>query len=250
MFDNWEAYSGVVAATIAAGISTIGLLTIVFVGDWGRRNSPQFSAFAVGFLGIAITCHLFPEAWEKDANAPLWFVAGVFAIAILAQAVRVLTSQRVEGRDLALGYASLFAVGAHSFIDGLFYETAFSLGDVTGWISIAGLLFHEMPEAVIAYFLARETGISRVSAWLYAFFAASLTTVFGALTAMALLDSAVDLRPGLLMALTAGGLTYIAVFHLGPHALLSRKGKGYQWLSIGISISLAAVVFSQIFDVH
>jgi len=255
VFDDWETYGGVYAATIATAFSTLGLLTVAFVGDWGKRNSPQFSAFAVGFLAVAIICHLIPEAIEssvspgnKALDAMLWFGGGFGVIGLIAAIVRAFTSRRAEGKDLALGFASIVALGAHSLIDGLFYQSAFKLGPDTGWISVSALIIHEIPEAVIAYFLVRDTGATKVSAASWAFVAASLTTFVGAWGALWLIGDPDWLQPGALMALTAGALSYVAGLHLAPHARLAREGQGYYWLSWGIAWSLFVVVLTMIAD--
>ena len=54
--------SGMVASLVAACISTVGLVSMAFLGDWGRRNSAYFSAFAVGVLSVAVIFHLLPES--------------------------------------------------------------------------------------------------------------------------------------------------------------------------------------------
>lgn len=244
-----EIWGGVLAAATAVVVSTVGLASMVFLGDWGRRNSPSFSAFAVGFLLIAIFFHLFPEAFSQTPLALVWIIAGFIGVSFISLSFSVLARRRVDGRDIAIGYASIIALAAHSFIDGFAYETTFREDFLTGALSTFGLLLHEFPEAVIAYFLVRETGAGRYMAAVWAFFAASLTTLVGALlVAMVLPREMLDI--GALIGLAAGGLLYITVFHLGWHARLAQRGRGYSYMMLGVAISLAAVVISGIAGIH
>jgi ZIP family zinc transporter len=116
-------------------------------------------------------------------------------------------------------------------------------------LSTFGLLLHEFPEAVIAYFLVRETGAGRYMAAVWAFFAASLTTVVGALLVACVLPKEL-LDIGALIGLAAGGLLYISAFHLGWHARLAQRGRGYSYMMLGVALALGAVVISAITGGH
>lgn len=240
-----EIWGGVMVAVGAAAVSTLGLVSMVFLGDWGRRHSPSFSAFAVGFLIISIFFHLFPETFSQTPLALFWIIAGFVGVSFISLSFSVLARRRVDGRDIAIGYASIIALAAHSFIDGFAYETTFREDILTGLLATFGLLLHEFPEAVIAYFLVREAGAGRYMAAVWAFFAASLTTVVGAVLVACVLPKGL-LDVGALIGLAAGGLLYITVFHLGWHARLAQRGRGYNFMMLGIAIALAAVVYSGI----
>lgn len=248
---------GVVASLIAAALSTLGLASVVFVGDWGRRQSPNFSAFALGFLLIAIFLHLIPDAFELSAELPsgapmdalIWIAGGFFGVAFISLSFSQMSRKRVNGRDIAIGYASILALGSHSFIDGLAYESTFRQDAITGFIATFGLLLHEIPEAVIAYFLARETGMPKLVAAFWAFLAASVTTVAGA-AIMAFVWPGRDINLAAMIGLAAGGLLYVTIFHLGWHARLAAPGRGYFYTGLGVAISLTAVVLKEIFLRH
>ncbi|MEQ1931699.1 MAG: ZIP family metal transporter [Parvularculaceae bacterium] len=245
---------GVKVAILAATVSTVGLASVVFIGDWGRRHSPNFSAFAVGFLLVAIFFHLIPESFSLAGqqaggnpwDAAFWIGGGAFVVAFISLTFGQMSRKRVNGRDVAIGYASILALAAHSFIDGLAYETTFRQDPVTGFLATFGLLLHEIPEAVIAYFLVRDTGMPKYIAALWAFLAASVTTVIGAVL-IAFVWPGTNLDMAAMIGLAAGGLLYITIFHLGWHARLAAKGQGYFYASIGVAISLAAVILTEIF---
>lgn len=236
---------GLTASIIAASVSTAGLLSMLAVGDWGRRNSAYFSAFAVGVLVVAVFYHLMPEALSQDRQAWRWLIAGFVAIAAFGLLLFMFSGARSNGRDIALGYASIIVLGAHSFLDGIFYETTF-VDFFTGSISTVSLLLHEFPEGVIAFSLLRQAGLKPSTSAAWAFVSASLTTVLGTLSGSYFLER-FDVPPPVLLALTAGGLLYLIVFHLAPHAYLTPKKRGYLVAGVGAAISLAAVTLHHMF---
>jgi zinc transporter ZupT len=234
---------GLLASLAAAAISAAGLLSMAALGDWGRRNSPYFSAFAIGVLLVAVIFHLAPEALSYTPDAINWVVAGFFAMVGIGMLLRLFTDSQRSLLGAAFGYASIIALGFHSFVDGLIYEATYHAEFFTGAIASIGLLLHEFPEGVIAYFLARRAGLSRpLSIW-WAFVAASLTTVAGAYLATYYIDRVSSLPIGPLLGLAAGGLLYIIIFHLAPHASSTPHRRGYIMASIGVAVGLSAVIF-------
>jgi zinc transporter ZupT len=247
VFGDNEFDRGLIASIIAAGMSTLGLLSMLAVGDWGRRNSAYFSAFAVGLLIVAVFFHLMPEALTVDKEAWRWFAAGFFAVAAIGLLIFLFSGARFRGRDIALGYASIIVLGAHSFIDGFFYEATYFNDFFTGSLSTASLLLHEFPEGVIAFTLLRQAGLTPVASGIWAFIAASATTVIGTL-ASALYLARYGLSEPIMLALTAGGLLYLVVFHLAPHAYLTPDRRGYLWAGVGASIGLIAVIARKLIE--
>lgn len=234
---------GIIASFAAAAVSTIGLLSMAALGDWGKRHSAYFSAFAIGVMLVAVLFHLTPEALSYSPDAWRWIVGGCALMFALGYGLRLLSHNSRNGHGVAIGYASIAALGFHSFVDGLIYEATYHAEFFTGSIATAGLLLHEFPEGVIAYFLARDAGLDKVRSSVWAFISASLTTVAGAVVASAFIENVNELPLGPLLGLTAGGLIYIMIFHLGPHASLTPKRRGYLVTSFGIVIALAALIF-------
>lgn len=242
MHDEYQIVYGLYASVIAAGVSTLGLLSMVALGDWGRRNSSYFSAFAIGVLLVAVFFHLLPEALSVSADSWVWMIFGFMGMTILGLSLRLVMGRRNEAGDLAFGYASIIALGLHSYLDGIVYETTFHKEVFTGWLATVGLLLHEFPEGVIAYFLMIEAGARRFVAAIWAFFAASLTTIFGAVTAAFFIGSIDHMTFSPILGATAGGLVYIMVFHLGPHARYTPNKRGYPLAMVGVSTAIAALV--------
>lgn len=243
MFELGDIAPGVLASFAAAVVSTLGLLSMAALGDWGKRNSAYFSAFAIGVMLVAVLFHLTPEALSYSRTAWRSVVGGFAGLLALGYGLRLLSQNSQRGHGIAIGYASIAALGFHSFVDGLFYEATYHAEVFTGSIATAGLLLHEFPEGVIAYFLARDAGLDKVRSTVWAFISASLTTIAGAVIASSFIENVDSLPLGSLLGLTAGGLLYIMVFHLGPHASLTPKKRGYMVASLGVIVALAALIF-------
>lgn len=242
MLELGDIAPGVLASLAAAAVSTAGLLSMAALGDWGKRHSAYFSAFAIGVLLVAVLFHLTPESLSYSPTAWRSILGGFFGMLFFGFGLRLLSHNSRNGHGVAIGYASIVALGFHSFVDGLIYEATYHAEVFTGSITTAGLLLHEFPEGVIAYFLARDAGLDRVRSAVWAFIAASLTTVAGAVIASAFIENVNALPLGPMLGLAAGGLIYIMVFHLGPHASLTPKKRGYLVASGGVAIALAALI--------
>lgn len=239
---------GLAAAVFAAVIATCGLLSMAAAGDWGKRHAPDFSAFAVGYLAVIVLFHLAPDALHESANAWSWILAGFVGLGFVSLALLFASNTRISRRHLAIGFASIIALGTHSFFDGVLYEAIFhDMSWDRAAIAIPGLLLHKFPDGVIAYFLLKESGFDRPRAILFAFFASALTTVGGAYLASRTLSASLgaSLDPGPLIGLATGALAYIVVAELMPHAAHVRERKGYLYAAIGIAVALTAVVLRQ-----
>ncbi|NWG92458.1 MAG: hypothetical protein HXY21_08115 [Parvularculaceae bacterium] len=242
MFEIAGIPPGVLASIAAALVSTVGLLSMAALGDWGKRNAAYFSAFAIGVLLVAVLFHLTPESLSYSRDAWRWMLGGFLGMLILGFGLRLLSQNSRNGHGIAIGYASVIALGFHSFVDGLIYEATYTAEAFTGSLATAGLLLHEFPEGVIAYFLARDAGLDRVRSIAWAFIAASLTTVAGAVVATGFVGDENSVPIGQMLGLAAGGLAYIMAFHLGPHASLTPNKRGYSVAAVGVVVAITAVV--------
>ncbi|MCB2098836.1 MAG: ZIP family metal transporter [Parvularculaceae bacterium] len=242
MFGSGDIAPGVLASFVAALVSTAGLLSMAALGDWGKRNSAYFSAFAIGVLLVAVLFHLTPESLSYSPDAWRAILGGFLGMLALGYGLRLLSHNERNGHGVAIGYASIVALGFHSFVDGLIYEATYHAEVFTGSLATAGLLLHEFPEGVIAYFLARDAGLNRIRSIAWAFISASLTTIAGAVIGGAFIENVDTLPLGSLLGVTAGGLIYIMVFHLGPHASLTPNRRGYMIASAGVAVALGALI--------
>lgn len=248
MFSHLANDAGLIASFVAAGIGTLGLLSMAALGDWGRRNSPYFSAFAVGILIAAVLFHLIPEALAYSIDAWKWVVSGFAFFTLLAAMLSVLMRRSGENPSPVLSYASTMAVAAHSFTDGFIYEAAFHNFDqnhitlFTGVLTTFGLMLHKFPVGIIAFGLLRQSGMNRLRAGLVAFVVVGLTTPLGAIGGYLIFEQLRLVDISLVMGLTAGALIYLIVFHLGPDAALAPDKRGYGFAMLGVGVGILAVV--------
>ena len=219
-------------------------------GAWAQRNSAYFSAFAVGLLTVAVMFHLIPEAISLSTMALSWVAVGFAVMVLVGMGVQVAFRRRPDGAALTFGYASIIALAAHSFLDGVIYSASFQEDPFTGWLSTGGLLFHEFPEGVIAYLLLIEAGLGRFRSMVLAFLAAAATTVAGTLSSYFMLGLLGGLPLASMLAAAAGALIYVLIVHLGPHAARTPNGRGYEIAAFGVVVGTVAIILQQIGGVH
>ncbi len=250
MFGVLSEIDGLAASTAAAAISTAGIATVALFGAVVERHASYFSAFAVGLLSVAVALHLIPETLDFSLGAIGWVFGGFAAMVLIGIAVQLSVSRSPEGAALTFGYASIIGLAAHSFLDGVIYAAAFRDDPFTGWLATGGLMLHEFPEGIIAFFLLAQTGLSRGNAIVLAFLAASFTTFAGTLVA----NAAIWLTEGPPMAAMLGGaagaLIYVVIVHLGPHASRAPKKRGYLFAQLGVATGVAAIVLNNIAGGH
>ena len=114
------------------------------------------SSTAVGASSIASEQNSTSLGAAAEAGAPRSMALGALSTANATSSV-------------AIGYASIVALGFHSFVDGLIYEATYHAEVFTGSLATAGLLLHEFPEGIIAYFLARDAGLNQIRSIAWAF---------------------------------------------------------------------------------
>ncbi|VAV96112.1 hypothetical protein MNBD_ALPHA05-945 [hydrothermal vent metagenome] len=249
MFGELQAIPGLGASLVAAAISLAGVLSIAAFGAEAQRNSAYISAFAVGLLTVSVLFHLLLEALNISFNALGWVAGGFALMVLIGISVETAVNRRADGAALTFGYASIIALAAHSSLDGFIYAAAFQNETFTGWLAVGGLLFHEFPEGVIAFFLLIETGMRRGTATLLAFFAAGGTTVLGTLGASSLLETAEVIPMTALLGGAAGALAYVLIFHLVPHALKAPAKGGFRAVSLGVVVGAIGVIINS-FGAH
>lgn len=242
--------SGLGAASIAACVSIAGVLTVAAFGAAAERHSGYFSAFAVGLLTVGVAFHLIPETLDASLGAASWIVAGFSIMVLIGIAVQLSVSRSADGAALIFGYASIIGLSAHSFLDGVIYAAAFGDDAFTGWITTAGLLLHEFPEGIIAYFLLANAGLRRSRAVALAIFAAAITTLLGAVVA----NIAVSMTEGppltAMMGGAAGALIYVLIVHLAPHASRAPRRRGYAYAMLGVAVGVAVLIVNSLGGGH
>lgn len=250
MVGDGQILYGLSASVTAAAVSTLGVLSIAAFGMLVQRHSAYFSAFAVGVLTVAVLFHLILEALSVSRDAVAWVGTGFMVMALVGICVHAMLNRRKDSAALTFGYASILALAAHSFLDGVVYAAVFREEEFTGWLTTAGLLFHEFPEGVIAFFLLSETGMTRSKAMVYAVIAAAATTLGGTILANYLVLWTAAPPLAAMYGAAAGAIIYVLVVHLIPHAAKAPDGHGYAAVQLGVIVGTAAVIFNCIGGAH
>jgi len=241
---------GLCASLIAAGVSTAGILSIAAFGSLAQRYSAYFSAFAMGLLTAGVLFHLIPEAVSYSPTALGWVGGGFIVMVLVGIAIQTTVTRNSDGAALTFGYASIIALAVHSYIDGAIYAAVFRAEAFTGWLTTGGLLLHEFPEGVIAFFLLKQAGLGHIRSILLAFIAAAVTTVAGTLTGNFVLTLRNELPIGQMLGAAAGALIYILIFHLGPHGAKVPNRRGYLVAELGVIVAIGAVILKMIGGGH
>ncbi|MEM8935687.1 MAG: ZIP family metal transporter [Pseudomonadota bacterium] len=242
MLEGLHSISGLYAAIAACLMSFVGIGAMAMRSDWARVNGSYFSAFAVGVLGTGILFHLLPEAIDYSWYALTWAAVGFTVMVLIGLIVQISARQTDNAAALTFGYASIIALSAHSFLDGVLYAAAFHGDAFTGWLSTGGLVLHEFPEGVIALSLLLVAGLRLPRAVFTAAIAAGLTTVAGAVFAHYVVTATGELPLAAMFGGASGGLIYALIFHLGPDAARAPDRRGYFFAGLGVVVSISAII--------
>lgn len=68
-------WTSLVASSLAALVTTIGIYVIRRFEGWGRDNITYFICFAAGVLISVSFLHIIPKAFSMNSNAPAYLFA-------------------------------------------------------------------------------------------------------------------------------------------------------------------------------
>ena len=240
-----------IASLIAASVSLVGIAAISAMGARVHRLSGSVSALASGFLVVAVLFHLFPHALEHNMDAWIWAIGAFAAMAATGVIIQNLFANHPDQPSLTMGYVSIVALSFHSLLDGGVYAASFEEHLFTGIVSVAALMLHEFPEAIIAFLFLRNAGYESLPSAIGAFIAAGLSTVVGAAIGTWAIAAFFATPPlGALYGAAAGALTYVVLFHLIPHAIRTSSRHGTIAASIGVSIGTLVIILEVISGGH
>ena len=242
-------------------ISTFTALGGLFIAlkkpSWyTTARQEQWIAFSTGILlGVAFFEFL-PHAMETSpSRAPLFILIGLLFILF----VETFIASKItffEGRHcnhdhaqdhehkqnpsqehqhhLISHQAACSAVGCLivcAFFDGIEITTAFSLGPQKGWATSLALLFHILPDGILAANIALAGGMSRHQA-LASSCITGLSLMAGSASTL-LLSTLLEGRGGhaFILPFATGILLYVALIHLLPVGM--KHPRGLWWLCGG-----------------
>lgn len=230
---------------IAAFVTTLGLLAVAMRSDWSLRYADFFGLAAAGLLATMAFLHIIPKAFALTDDAPIWIAGGFFGGLLLHNVIQSLIPEREGAKLPAVTITPVLAIAAHSFIDGVVYSVTFAASFAAGVFTALGLILHEFPEGVIAFAILRRGGVSNRMSFLFAFLAAAATTPFGVLVSGPFLHQTGESVLGLLFALSAGLLLFVATGPLMAPLKQVPASRGLASIATGIALAVA-LLFSPI----
>ena len=226
---------------IAAFVTTIGLLAVALRSDWSLRHADLFGLVAAGMLTAIAFLHIVPEAFALSSAAPIWLATGFFGGVLVHYTIKAVFAER-EGSALpSEAITPIVAIAIHSFIDGVIYAVTFAASFSSGVFTAVGLILHEFPEGVIAFAILRRHGGSNRWAFIWAFLAAAATTPLGVLISGPIMFGLGEAVLGMLFALSAGLLLFVATGPLMAPLKDMQPSRGLAALSVGVVIAIALV---------
>ena len=226
---------------IAALVTTLGLLAVALRSDWSLRHADLFGVVAAGMLTAIAFLHIVPEAFALSSAAPVWLATGFFGGEAVHYTIKAVVAER-EGSALpSEAITPIVAIAIHSFIDGVIYAVTFAASFSSGVFTAVGLILHEFPEGVLAFAILRRHGVSNRWSFIWAFLAAAATTPLGVLISGPVMFGLGETVLGMLFALSAGLLLFVATGPLMAPLKDMQPSRGLAALSIGVVIAIALV---------
>jgi zinc and cadmium transporter len=230
------------ASTLAAAVTTVGIYVIGRFEAWGRRNTVYFMSFAAGVLVSVSFIHIVPESFQMHDRAPLFFLGGFLALYILNRFLRLYICDDIACQAYTIGIIPMIGIGFHSFIDGIIYSVTFNVSLFTGALAAVGMILHEFPEGIVTFLLLEMSGFNTKTAALYAFLAAAISTPLGTLISYPFVARVERPTLGILLAVSAGALVYVGASHLLPE--VEKANKRFSLIALLVGVLVAAIIVS------
>lgn len=233
-------WTALLASSLAALVTAIGIYTIRHFEAWGRKYSIYFICFAAGVLISVSFLHIIPKSFEMNANAPVYLLIGFVFLHLFNRFITAFVCERDPDSRYGIGLIPMFGIGLHSFIDGFIYSITFTVSTFTGALAATGMVLHEFPEGIITYLLLLRGGFSKKTALILAILAASLSTPLGMLVSYPYISQIDKPSLGTLLSLSAGALVYVGATHLLPQA--EKEHRKYSLFALGAGILVAVII--------
>lgn len=222
-----------VFALASALVNGIGIYMIYKSKNWVEKFKNFFLCFAAGVLISTPLLISLPHAMENNEKAGIFALAGFLFMLILNKFISENSNEKIS-----FGITGAFAIGFHSFIDGVIYTITFSASVIIGVLSATGLVAHEFAEGVITYTFLSAGGFSPKKAAIYAFLVAGITTPIGAFIVYPFVSKLDKSIIQLLTSFTGGILIYFSASHLIPEARESKEKHSILALLSGLSFAI------------
>ncbi len=229
-----------IGSLMACAVTTAGIFTISRFEKWASTYAIYFMSFAAGILLAASFLHLIPEAARMNAHAPYFVLAGFMGMFVLSHIIGLHDGHQTRRGARKVGLLFITGVGFHSLLDGLLYSVTFSVNMLTGVLTATGMVLHEFPEGVVTFVILNRDFMNRRKSFILAFATAAATTPVGTLVSYPFIRLAGRQELGILLALSAGALTYVGASHLLP--IVEEQRKPLSLLALGLGVLLIVMV--------
>ena len=170
-----------VLAALAGVFSLVGIVLALLNTSLAKRYGHIAALLAGILLGAIAITHLIPESLHMGGVG-----AGLFILGLMIGWFLDKIGRHKQNQSAIITLTPLFAIGIHSFLDGMTFVASTGHSHEAGIFTGFGLIIHEIPEGIITYILCLLFVGSSYLAVLFAVFIASLTTPIGAILAHSL----------------------------------------------------------------
>lgn len=227
------------ASCLACLVTTAGIFIIEKYEQWANRNISYFISFAAGVLISVSFIHIIPTSLDMSNRAPAFLLVGFFTLYCINRFIKVFVCDQYNS-SCSIGVIPMIGIGIHSFIDGIIYSVTFNISIFTGVLAAIGMVLHEFPEGVVTFLLLERAGFSRKKSVIYAFVSAALTTPLGTVISFPLVSKINKPILSILLAVSAGALTYVGASHLLP--AVEKENKNFTIVSLGAGVLVAVLI--------
>ncbi|MDP4536511.1 ZIP family metal transporter [Alkalimonas collagenimarina] len=212
-------------------VALLGGFLLMLARPWLSWMVPVLIGLAIGVLLGSAWLHLIPEALESASSSVfimLMVLLGFLLFHLLEQGLHWHHHHVPDGDARLAQYAKMNLVGdgLHNAVDGVLIAASFMVDPALGWATTLAVVWHELPKEISDVAVLMHGGASLKRAIVLNTLC-SLPVFAGALLLYALGQWLV-LPLSALLAITAGGFSYIALIDLYP--LLKSDVKRTSWL--------------------
>jgi len=196
-------------------------------------------AFAAGAMLAGALAHLIPKALSSTEWAPEIAILGFASFFVLERYLHWHHCHKSKGCEVH-PVTALTIVGdsIHNFIDGLVIAAAFLVDEVTGWVTAALIMGHELPQELGNFSVLVYGGYDKKKAIIWTFLAQT-TCILGGIVGWFLTPEWL-IAP--LLAFAAGGFIYISASDLIPELHkekdLKKSTKHFVAFALGVALMI------------
>ncbi|OGM90270.1 hypothetical protein A2755_03700 [Candidatus Wolfebacteria bacterium RIFCSPHIGHO2_01_FULL_48_22] len=244
-----------ISVLAVSAISLVGVFLVYIQTHRLKKLLFILVSFAVGTLLGDVFFHLVPELYSAEgggAASPLavsgFLLGGICLFFVLEHVLHWHHYHHGMEESHAAhpsAYVNIAADALHNFVDGLIIGASFLVSMPVGIATTLAVIFHEIPQELGDFGILVNAGFTRAKALFFNFFSATFAIIGGVIAI--LIGSAFEEFAPALIAITAGGFTYLALTDLMPklHEDIKPRRSILQFIAalcgIGIMFALTSL---------